>query len=188
MSDDFLGDRRKALEEAFFQKRNQQLLEQLRSDITLETQKKALSVASGIVNPAVLSALLHAGLSSETIAAVSLIPLVEVAWADGTLDDREKAAILSAADLASIAKGTSPYQLLEGWLKEKPGLELRAAWREYIAALAPNLDPAAKASLKEVALGRARVVAEASGGFLGLGNKINPAEQAVLKELEAAFG
>jgi hypothetical protein len=45
----------------------------------------------------------------------------------------------------------------------------------------------AKQALKQDLLGRARVVAEAAGGFLGLGTRISSAEQAVLTELEQAF-
>jgi hypothetical protein len=41
--------------------------------------------------------------------------------------------------------------------------------------------------LKQDLLGRARGVAEAAGGFLGLGKRISSAEQAVLTELEQAF-
>jgi hypothetical protein len=64
---------------------------------------------------------------------------------------------------------------------------LLAAWKAYVAGLSRTLDVHAKQALKQDLLGRARVVAEAAGGFLGLGKRISSAEQAVLTELEQAF-
>jgi hypothetical protein len=42
-------------------------------------------------------------------------------------------------------------------------------------------------SLKQQILGRARSVAEATGGFLGLGSKISSEEEIILAELAKAF-
>jgi hypothetical protein len=64
---------------------------------------------------------------------------------------------------------------------------LLAAWKAYVAGLSRTLDVHAKAALKQDLLGRARVIAEAAGGILGLGKRISSAEQAVLTELEQAF-
>ena len=41
--------------------------------------------------------------------------------------------------------------------------------------------------LKSDLLGRARTVAEAAGGILGLGSKVSKSEQAMLEELAHAF-
>lgn len=57
---------------------------------------------------------------------------------------------------------------------------------EYVAELSKTFAPEAKRALSHDLLGRARAVAEAAGGFLGLG-KISSSEQAVLTELERAF-
>ena len=46
--EDFLGDRRKALEEAFFRKENARLLENLREKRHDEEKRTSLSRASGI--------------------------------------------------------------------------------------------------------------------------------------------
>ena len=55
MSEDFLGDRRKALEEEFFAKHNRQLLQQLRQTTAVGAQKEALAAASGITDAACLN-------------------------------------------------------------------------------------------------------------------------------------
>jgi hypothetical protein len=187
MSEDSLGDRRKALEEEFFAKHNQQLLRQLRETTGAKAKTEALAAASGITDAAVLEQLADINLSSETVAALSLIPLIEVAWADGRLDAKEQSALLAAAEHAGLSKGSASYELLEEWSRERPSPQLLAAWKAYVAALSRTLDAQAKQALKQDLLGRARAVAEAAGGFLGLGNRISSAEQAVLTELEQAF-
>jgi hypothetical protein len=187
MSEEFLGDRRKALEEEFFAKHNQQLLRQLRETTAAKAKHEALAAASGITDAAVLAQLAAVGLSSETVAALSLVPLVEVAWADGRLDDKERGALLAAAEHAGLSKDSASYQLLEEWSRQRPSPRLLAAWKAYVAALSRMLDVQATQALKQDLLGRAREVAEAAGGFLGLGKRISSAEQAVLTELEQAF-
>jgi hypothetical protein len=187
MSEEFLGDRRKALEEEFFAKQNQQLLRQLRETTAVTTQKEALAAALGITDDDVLEHLMALGLSSETLAALSLVPLVEVAWAEGRVDTKEHNALLAAAEHAGFSKVGASYQLLEQWLRERPSPQLLAAWKAYIATLSRTMNVQDKEALKQDLLGRARTVAEAAGGFLGLGKKISSAEQAVLTELEQAF-
>jgi hypothetical protein len=187
MSDEILGGRRRALEESFFAKQNEKLRRALREHEGAKARKEALSAASGITEDAVLEELIGLDIGAETVAALALVPLLEVAWADGSIDDKERGAILSAAEEAGLEKQSASYQLLEGWLAVRPQRKVVAAWKDYVASLASTLSAEAKTALKQDLLGRARRVAEAAGGFLGHGNKISSSEQAILEELEQAF-
>ena len=122
----------------------------------------------------------------QTLTALSVIPLVEVAWADGKMEKRERDAILQAADDAGVPKDSPGYRLLSEWLAERPDAQLLSCWKDYIAALADTLDAEDYAKVRDNLLARAREVAEAAGGILGLGS-ISSAEQDKLAELEAAF-
>ena len=62
-----------------------------------------------------------------------------------------------------------------------------AAWKDYIAGLREHLDAVAYEALERDVLGRAREVAAAAGGFLGLGNKVSESEEKVLAELRTSF-
>ena len=77
---------------------------------------------------------------------------------------------------------------LEHWLEKRPDAKLLVLWKGYVTALVPTLTESAQKALKEDLLGRARAVATAAGGLLGFGNKVSASEQAVLEELEKAFG
>lgn len=187
MSGDLLEDRRRALEEAFFAKHNDALLQRMREAETTASRRQAIAAASGIADEAVLDKLMSLNISSETVAALSMVPLVAVAWADGSIDERERAAILGGAVDAGLDERGPSYELLGQWLGKPPSPELLAAWKTYIAAVAGALDGAGRQALKGELLGRARGVAEAAGGFLGVGQRVSPAEDAVLKQLEAAL-
>src|SRR3954468_15849496 len=104
---DALGDRRKELEEAFFAKQNKQLVDKLKADKQKTLTKQAIQETTGISNDEVLERLVSLNLTGETVAALSLFPLIEVAWADGAVDKKEIAAVLDAAHSVGILKGSS---------------------------------------------------------------------------------
>lgn len=173
--------------ERFFKERDKELLEQLKQEVAGEDSRDALASASGINDRAVLESLISSGIGPDSIASVSLIPLVAVAWADSTMDDKERDAILKAATEAGISSGSASYAILEKWLNEQPEDQLLATWTDYVGAMKSQLDPGAVGQLKISIISRAESVAEAAGGFLGLGNKVSDSERGVLAKLESAF-
>lgn len=188
MAEEFLGDRKRALEEEFFRKQEQALLAQLRAAQAQESALEALATATGVQDRAVLQTLLSLGITSDTLLALGLVPLVAVAWADGTLADRERQAIVSGLGAAGIVADSPAGQLVQTWLASPPPASMLEAWTSYTAALAAALPPAERTQLRDSVLGRARAVAEAAGGFLGFGNRVSPAEEALLQRLASAFG
>lgn len=187
MADDFLGDRRSGLENAFFAKKDAILRQLLAEADEVKTRRDTLSMASGIRDEAVLDRLLANNVTGATLVALSLVPLVAVAWADGNLDDRERSAILSGAEHSGLDRQHESYRLFEGWLARMPPPELLDTWKAYVSGLAATLDDDARLALKTEILGRARLIAEVAGGFLGMGQKVSASEAAVLGELERAF-
>lgn len=187
-SDDALFKPRLSLEDAFFHKQDKQLLEKMRELKNMEETKKTLSEVSGIHDDHILHKLLDLKIRPEMVAALSIVPLVEVAWADGSLDEKEIAAVVQGAEDAGISKGSPSFALLLRWLEDKPGPEMLEAWTFYIKGMCEKLDAKERAELKGELLGRAKAVAEAAGGFLGLTSKISKQEKEMLKKLEDAFG
>ena len=177
----------KALEDAFFARDNAKLLERMRAQSEQTQRRDALRAAMGHVDDATLDRLLELGVSAETALAVTLVPLVRVAWADGTLDDRERAVILRAADERGITEDSAGYTVLTAWLLVRPQEELHRIWKAYMAAIWPQLSELEQKELREYIVDLARGVAEQAGGFLGLGFKISAAEAEVLKETEATL-
>lgn len=175
------------LEDSFFLEEDRLLIERRQALRRLEETREALARASGIRDQKVLQRLVELGVRPESVAPLALVPIVEVAWADGKVDHQERQAVLQAAEARGMRAGDVEHDLLQSWLAHRPKPELLEAWRHYVAGLCPELGPEQREALRRELLDRARQVAEASGGFLGLGQKISPAEAAVLERLGQAF-
>ncbi len=176
-----------SMADRFFRERDKELLEKLKQEVEGAESRDALAAASGIEDPSVLDSLIAGGIGPDTIASVSLIPLVAVAWADSKMEDKEREAILKAANEAGILKGTASHEILEKWLDEQPDDQLLESWTQYVGAMKSSLDEGALGQLKTSIISRAQAVAESAGGYLGLGNKVSASEERVLKTLESAF-
>ena len=188
MNTDQFAVREKALEEEFFARENAKLKEELQRKLLNEQESAALAKASGITDETVLQHMLEAGLSPQTGAAFSLLPLILTAWADGKLDEAERRAVLTAArEENDLAEDSPAYDMLEHWLAAPPPRKMWRVWREYAASLAETLDAGARKALRDNVIGRAERVAAASGGILGLGNPISRKERELLDELAKAL-
>lgn len=178
---------RENLEESFFSKPSAKLREELRrAEHDRTTQMETLAAVSGIEDIAVLEKLALLGIGHETLAALTLYPLVAVAWADGNSDHNEREAVLEAARECGLEPSGVSYRLLAEWLEHRPDSLLLAAWKGFIAEISQSLTAEWRETLEREILKRARAVANASGGFLAL-DKTSGVEQQVLEELIAAF-
>lgn len=187
MSAGILEERGRVLEDAFFARQDEALLERLRERDRVAERKQALTRVSGVADDGVLDHWVALNLAPAAVAALAWVPLVLVAWADGTLAAAERKAVRDAAASAGLAGHAEAMALLDAWLATPPGQDIEQAWREYAHAMAAGLSPDARASMERETIGRARRIAEAAGGFLGLGNRVSAAERQVLDRLAAAF-
>ncbi len=176
------------LEESFFAEENAKLLGKLREEAKDKERRDALRAALRIDDEGVIDALIELDLYPETVVAFGLIPLIEVAWADWEIQDKEREAILKAAFDRGIEPGSTTCELLENWLLRKPEPEMLETWKHYVGVIVEKMDPNNRALIRDGILAQAKGVAEAAGGFLGFGSKISNAEQKVLDDLAAAFG
>jgi hypothetical protein len=186
MADEKLEERRKALEEAFFRKRDRELIAKLRAEEEAKGQKRALSDVSGIQDEALLDKLVAAGVHSETLAAFSLTPLIAIAWADRQMEEKERRAVLAVAEDLGMGSGCAAHDLLTSWLEHRPGPELFDAWATFVKTPRSNLTAVERERLKSETLERTRKIAAAAGGLLGLGT-VGPAERQLLQRIERAF-
>jgi len=184
---DALKERGRTLENEFFDKENRHLLERLQATHEHDDQIAALASACGIDDKALLDQLLENGVRGETIAALSLAPLVLVAWADREIAWNERKVILQAAADHSIEPGSAPYELLDHWLESRPSHTLATAWGEYAAHLSRCLGAEEREAFAASTLRRAREVSQAAGGILGIGPATSRDEQAVLDRLAQSF-
>ena len=181
-----LKSKAKALEHSFFARENERILREMREASVREEKKKEFREYLAIDDEEIINALADLEVEPETLVAFSLVPMVEVAWADGEIQHEEREAIIKAAVERGVDESSPTCDLLRNWLQTKPSPELLEVWKSYIEALKPSLGESAKAHLRDGTLGRARDIADAAGGFLGVAT-ISAAEKKMLEELEQAF-
>jgi hypothetical protein len=186
MSEGPLDEPGRALDQAFFTEAAEPYRDQLRVKEQERAAVDALREASDIDDDGLLRSLAGLGIRVETLAALTMIPIVEVAWADGHMDDKERNAILSGAESTGIETGSPSYGLLRIWTEDQPAPALTEAWRGFISALGRELSDGERDRMRARIVGRARAVAESAGGFLGVG-AISREERAVLDALDRAF-
>jgi hypothetical protein len=167
---DSFRQREIGLEEAFFKQRDAQLLERLRGELSAMEERQKLAHVSGIVEEHVLTSLVAAGVSAETLAAVSFIPMIEVA----------------SARAQGIAPDSAAIRIINHWLDQRPDSRIAEAWKAYVREMNHIMPNENLAALKARMLDRCRRVAAAAGGFIGLETTSGP-EQTKIDELAKAW-
>lgn len=183
MRDESFPGRAKQAEEEYFRRKEQELVAKLKERSERESRRKGLAEAVGVTDDAILAAIEEMGFSRDVVVVLHLFPLVSVAWADGELADAERVKIVEAARAWGIAPGTPADARLEEWLRERPDpvttdRALRLI-RDILAFRTLDKGDDYRANI----LGMCEAVAGASGGFLGLGSKVSPAERAVIERI-----
>jgi len=173
--------------DSIFHEQDQELRKAFRQRMEKMERREQLSHVSGIRDEAVLDRFIELDIGPEALAALEVVPLVFVAWADGNVQAGEREVIFALAKAAGIEPQDGRYPLLEHWLKRRPGAAMLDAWKHYVKELCRNLDRQGVEELRHELLDRAGKVAQAAGGFLGFGDKMSPAERSMLRDLEQTF-
>ncbi|WP_182866662.1 hypothetical protein [Stieleria mannarensis] len=183
---DTIHRRGQALEDQYFQRVDQELLRKLREKDEREERLAELTKATGVRDERVATHLVEAGINASNIAAMTLTPLVFVAWASGSVTPEERKSVMSAALRRGVSSNPLAFRLLEQWLQSRPPRDMWGLWKEYAAGVHHTLPAETANKLRQRLLEQAKEVAMASGGVLGVG-KICPAEQRVLDEIESTL-
>lgn len=183
---DSIKERAHILEEKFFAAQEAKALNQLRTDLLHSDDLKALAAVAHINDRDALEELEAIGVTPSTFVAVKLIPMVAVAWADDDLEDEEIEAIQKAAAEFGIVKDSPSGQLLHQWLRSPLSQDVIDAWALFVSAYCRNLDKTKIADFEKETIDSAIEVAEAAGGFLGLG-AVSRIEEQMIERLRNAF-
>lgn len=126
---------------------------------------------------------LELGFDHETARILHLVPVIQVAWADGKLDDKEREKVLELAEGRGVDSASPAYEFLELLLENQPSKQFFSRTNAVIAHLVSEGGIESGDSLLELCT----AVAEASGGFFGLSSPVNKDEADLIKELATIF-
>jgi hypothetical protein len=178
---DSLQERGRSLEEEYFRKKNRELIEKMQQQARQDQALRDMGAQVGVSDAEMLRELQKLGFTPETVALLPLVPVVEVAWADGDVAAAEREAIMGLARARGIADGSAAAHQLAAWLADRPAPEVFSGATSLIRAL---LDvPAAGQTLSaDDLVAYCESIANASGGLFGL-RKVSPEERATLESI-----
>ena len=112
MQDRIFGDREKAMEADYFRKEEAKLLEKLRQRANLDEIAAALRDKLQVDNPELLATVRDLGVTADNATAFLLLPLVQVAWAEGKVRKDEHEAVMKLAHERGVEEGSAAEQYL----------------------------------------------------------------------------
>jgi tellurite resistance protein len=183
---EFLDERRRASEDDYFRKRDRELIERMRQAAAAERDRSELSAKTGLDDPALLGELQDLGFTPETLPVLPLVPIVQMAWAEGGITPAERTLLIKVARERGIAEGSPADALLAGWMARKPTSDVFEKATRLIRAMLASGAPDTPTMSAEDLIKYCESIASASGGILGIG-RISADERATLSEIANAL-
>ena len=174
------------LEEEYFRKQDQELIEKMRKAAAADAARRALGEQTGITDPALLREIEQLGFTPDTVVLLPLVPILQVAWAEGGVSPEERKLILDVARARGIAAGSPADSRLAEWMTMRPSADVFTRAGRLISAMLSAHSSEAGALTADDLLKYAENIAAASGGIFGL-NKVSKEERAALEQIQAAL-
>ena len=181
--EDISRDISRTREDHYFLKLEQRRLEEMRRNSAREAETSRLMAAFGIREQGLVRELADAGFDVETFRLLYLVPLIQVAWSDGGVSQRERDRVLEIASLHGIKAGSAPHDRLVVWLTNCPSDQFFQACLRGVRALLRHRPPSEAQALRRDLVWYCTRIASTSGGFLGLGSRVSREEELMLTRL-----
>jgi len=162
-------------EDAYFRKQDQELRQKLREELgqaagDLKQAPRDLSLAGRIQK---------LGFEGDKLKVFDLMPLVHIAWADGSVSRQEREAVLEVV-LSRVPRTSVAFALMESLLEERPP---QSFLDETMSLLKLVVGDARAETVIELMI----KVASASGGFMNIGN-VSGEERRQIEAIAARLG
>lgn len=132
-----------------------------------------------------LRALDALGLNDSSYRAILLLPLIEVAWADGEIQKEEREAILGYGEGNQLLAGEA-RTAIEEWLTERPSSDFFARGREILVELAHKPDGFGKdinPHKVDDIVEYCNVIADSAGGLFGMFFQSSAGEKEAISDI-----
>lgn len=179
---DAFGTRRRGLEEDYFRRREQELVEKIRLRAEEQAGRRRLAETTGVTNEDILTDLQALGYTAETVRLLHLLPLVQIAWAEGDVSDRERGLIVEAARSHGVEPGSEADRQLADWLSTRPSEDFFGRTLRIIPAILEAGPSEEREARHRSLLDYCSAIASASGGLLGFG-KVSDEERRLLSRI-----
>ena len=144
--------------------------------------KRVLAETQKATMPTLEDRIKALGFEDDAMHVVDLLPLVHVAWADGRIQQGERATILNLLQIRGMTPRKA-WVTMESLLEKEPS---RPYMEESLAVLR-EVCKEQPAQAKTI-VGLCIVMAEAAGGFLGIFRRISKEEKEMIAKIAEALG
>ncbi len=176
-----------SLEEHFYAPERAAFIEQRQIHEEIGDRGEELRSLGMVMDESAIARMVELHIRPSTWAAIFLIPLIEVGWADNKLDRKERNVVMQTAEANGLVTGSLTHRVLDAWFQKRPDGTLFQIWTDYIGELSRAMNPRERDGLCNELLARSHDVGQASGGFFGIGEKLSSEEQAVIHRLWKSF-
>jgi hypothetical protein len=115
-----------------------------------------------------LAELLELGFTADTIALLPLVPVIELAWAEGGIKPSERQLLVALARRRGVEAGSTADDQLNEWMETCPTPEVFEKAGRLIAALLSSGALVTRGLTAEQVVFYCEQIASASGGLFGL--------------------
>jgi hypothetical protein len=171
-------------EEEYFRRKDRELIERMRKEAETATARRELETATGIHDPDSLADLAALGFTPGTIALLPLIPLLQVAWAEGGVSAAERGMIVALARSRDIADGSEADLQLQQWLDRRPSEDTFGKSSRLIGAMLDRPEGTGMHMSGDDLIKYCEQIAQASGGIFGIGS-VSAEEKHALQQIAA---
>lgn len=181
---DAIRDRGRSLEEDYFRKKDQELVEKMRRAAAADEARRELSRTTGLADPELLVEVEALGFTPETASLLPLVPVIQMAWAEGGVTDEERRLVIRLARSRGIAEGSAADRRLSEWLSRRPGADVFTRATRLVRAMLAARGQEPGALTADDLVKYCESIAAASGGIFGM-KRISAEERSLLETLAA---
>lgn len=156
-------------------------------DERIGSECRSMTAILGVDAVDAVAALHASGFRPSTVSLLDLLPLVELAWADGSISPRERRVLVSAAARRPAVRGQAHTQLTH-WLSERPSEEVFRVSRRALRDWLTRADAGVATQTRDTLLAESTLVLSDDGGLLGGETPLTPEQQRLLSDLAADLG
>ena len=181
---DAFAKRGRALEEEYFRKKDRELIEKIRQAAATAQARTDLGRKAGLDDPQLVQELQDLGFTPDTVGLLPLVPIIQMAWAEGGITQAERELIVRLARSRGIEAASAADRQLMEWIANKPADEVFARARRLIRAMLESSSAQTDKLSADDLVKYSEEIASASGGILGIG-RISAEERALLSTIAA---
>lgn len=185
-----LGEYQKKPGDVRLRQLQERITVQIRRLLELDAECKQVAWTLGLADQQIVRRPRELGCTRGRLALLQIVPLVQIAWADGRVSQGERSLILEAARLHGVKEESPAFTKLLAWLAEPPPESFFATTLRVVAAMYESMPSDLRESRRQDLVSACTRVAEVSGaiiGFVGGGSRICDEERDLLRRVAAAI-